>query len=133
MTYSEIIYDVDRGVATVTLNRPDRLNAWTPVMGGEMRAALIAARGNDSVRAVVLTGAGRGFCAGADMNSLSKISATGGTESRAFSPVDPDGRVDFQHPMAWLPAIDKPIIAAVRQHQPFGKQQPFESQRLVGW
>ena len=84
MTYSEIIYDVDRGVATVTLNRPDRLNAWTPIMGGEMRAAMIAARDNDSVRAIVLTGAGRGFSAGADMNSLGRISA-----------------------------IDKPIIAAV--------------------
>ena len=113
MTYSEIIYDVDRGVATVTLNRPDRLNAWTPIMGGEMRAAMIAARDNDSVRAIVLTGAGRGFCAGADMNSLGRISATGETESRAFSPVDPDGRIDFQHAMTWLPAIDKPIIAAV--------------------
>jgi enoyl-CoA hydratase/carnithine racemase len=44
MTYSEIIYEVNRGVATVTLNRPDRLNAWTPIMGGEMRAAMIAVR-----------------------------------------------------------------------------------------
>ena len=78
-----------------------------------MRAAMTAARDDEGVRAIVLTGAGRGFCAGADMNSLSKISATGGIESRAFSPVDPDGRVDFQHPMTWLPAIDKPVIAAV--------------------
>lgn len=113
MSYSEIQYEVDRGVATVTLNRPDRLNAWTPVMGGEMRDAMVTARADDAVRAIVLTGAGRGFCAGADMNSLTAISAAGETKARPFTPVDPAGRIDFHHPMTWLPSIDKPLIAAV--------------------
>ena len=113
MSYSEILFEVDRGVATITLNRPDRLNAWTPVMGGEMREAMAAASGDQNVRAIVLTGAGRGFCAGADMASLSEISAAGETQSRPFTAVDPNARADFQHPMTWLPAIEKPIIAAV--------------------
>jgi len=111
--YSEILYAVDRGVATVTLNRPARLNAWTPVMGRELREALGSAHEDEAVRAIVLTGAGRGFCAGADMGALSAISAAGGVEPRPFAPVDPDGRDDFKHPMTWMPATDKPIIAAV--------------------
>jgi len=113
MSYSEILFEVDRGVATITLNRPDRLNAWTPVMGNEMREAMVGASGEQNIRAIVLTGAGRGFCAGADMATLSEISAAGETPSRPFGVVDPNGRVDFQHPMTWLPAIEKPIIAAV--------------------
>ena len=113
MSYSEVLYAVDRGVATVTLNRPDRLNAWTPTMGRELREAMGSAREDQRVRAIVLTGAGRGFCAGADMASLSAISARGETGKVTFSPVDPAGRDDFKHPMTWLPAIDKPVIAAV--------------------
>lgn len=112
-TYKEIILVVENGVAVVTLNRPDRLNAWTPTMGEEIRNALLEARDSDDVRAIVLTGAGRGFCAGADMQSLSQLSGTGTSERRSFTPIDPAGRIDFQHPMTWFPAIDKPIIAAV--------------------
>ena len=113
MSYSEILYAVDRGVATVTLNRPDRLNAWTPTMGSEVRDAMVAADADDGVRAIVLTGAGRGFCAGADMANLSAISAGTARTPPPFSSVDPEARADFQHPMTWLPAIGKPIIAAV--------------------
>jgi enoyl-CoA hydratase/carnithine racemase len=113
MGYCEILYAVDRGVATVTLDRPERLNAWTPVMGAELRDAMVAAAGDPAVRAIVLTGAGRGFCAGADMSTLSEISAAGENEIRPVKPIDPQGRADFQHPMTWLPAIEKPVIAAV--------------------
>jgi enoyl-CoA hydratase/carnithine racemase len=67
MEFEQILTQVDDGVMTITLNRPDRLNAWTATMGGELTAAFDLADGDDDVRAVVITGAGRGFCAGADL------------------------------------------------------------------
>jgi len=57
MTFSEILFEVSDRIATVTLNRPDRLNAWTPTMGLEVREAMEQARSDDAVRAIVLTGA----------------------------------------------------------------------------
>src|SRR5258708_25303434 len=65
--YNEIRYEVADGVATVTLHRPDRLNAFTETMAGELVAAFDAADADDDVRVVLMTGAGRGFCAGADL------------------------------------------------------------------
>jgi len=67
MEFEQILMQVDDGVMTITLNRPDRLNAWTAMMGRELTAAFDLADGDDDVRAVVITGAGRGFCAGADL------------------------------------------------------------------
>ena len=67
MSYEQITAETADGVLTITLNRPDRLNAWTPTMGGELIAALDAADADDAVRAIIVTGAGRGFCAGADL------------------------------------------------------------------
>jgi enoyl-CoA hydratase/carnithine racemase len=67
--YEQIRYEVDDRVLTVTLNRPDRLNAYTSTMAGELIDAFDRADADDGVRAVVLTGAGRGFCAGADLGS----------------------------------------------------------------
>src|SRR4051794_41354166 len=67
MDFSEIRYDVADGVLTITLNRPDRLNAFTPTMMSELIAAFDAADEDDDVRAVIVTGEGRGFCAGADL------------------------------------------------------------------
>ncbi|RVX42906.1 enoyl-CoA hydratase/carnithine racemase [Nonomuraea polychroma] len=67
MPFSEIDYDVDDRVATITLNRPDRLNAFTFAMRGELIEAFDLADADDEVRAVVVTGAGRAFCAGADL------------------------------------------------------------------
>lgn len=69
MTYSTILYDVQDRIATLTLNRPDKLNAFTLTMCEEMCAAFDEADADDAVRAVVVTGAGRGFCAGADLSS----------------------------------------------------------------
>ena len=67
MSFEEITYEVADRVATVTLNRPERLNAYTPTMHGELVAAFDQADADDDVRAVIVTGAGRGFCAGADL------------------------------------------------------------------
>jgi enoyl-CoA hydratase/carnithine racemase len=68
MDYEQVRYEVAAGVATVTLDRPDRLNAFTPRMAAEIIDAYDRADGDDEVRAVVVTGAGRAFCAGADLS-----------------------------------------------------------------
>ena len=122
MGYQEITYDVKDRVATITLDRPDKLNAWTRVMEADVRRAMGEATRDEAVRVIVLTGAGRGFCAGADMGLLSGIA--GGTETvgaapsadlPARAPVPPEGsrRSDFRGPYAYFPAVPKPIIAAL--------------------
>ena len=68
----ETQYQVADRIAAITLDRPDILNAWTAVMEHEVRAAIAAAENDGNVRVIVLTGAGRGFCAGADMSLLSR-------------------------------------------------------------
>src|ERR1700739_4849795 len=77
MRNQETLYRVAGRVATITLNRPDKLNAWTVIMEGEVRAAIEEAEQDESVRVIVLTGAGRGFCAGADMSLLSTVAEKG--------------------------------------------------------
>ncbi|WP_337186332.1 crotonase/enoyl-CoA hydratase family protein [Phenylobacterium sp.] len=67
--FETLLYDVADGIATITLNRPDRLNAFTPKMMLDMIAAFDATDADDAVKAVIVTGAGRGFCAGADLGS----------------------------------------------------------------
>jgi enoyl-CoA hydratase/carnithine racemase len=69
MDFEQIRYEVADGVLTITLDRPDRLNAFTPTMQRELIAAFDAADADDDVRAVIVTGAGRGFCAGADLEA----------------------------------------------------------------
>jgi enoyl-CoA hydratase/carnithine racemase len=68
MDFEQIITETDEGIMTITLNRPERLNAWTAQMGHELRAAFDIADSDDEVRAIIVTGAGRGFCAGADLS-----------------------------------------------------------------
>ena len=117
MSYETILYDVRDGIATVTLNRPDKLNAWTRQMSHELRAAMHAASADGAVRGIILTGAGRGFCAGADMNLLSGISGgtAGGEETPEAFAVPPGGsqRADFRMPNAYFPSIPKPILGAI--------------------
>ncbi|MFZ5718632.1 MAG: enoyl-CoA hydratase-related protein [Pseudomonadota bacterium] len=68
MSYETLLYEHDGPVLTVTLNRPDKLNAYTAVMGAELTDAFRRADADDDVRVVIVTGAGRGFCAGADIS-----------------------------------------------------------------
>jgi enoyl-CoA hydratase/carnithine racemase len=68
--YETILYDVDEHIATITFNRPDKLNAVTPLMGHELRDAFQHAEGDDAVWTIIVTGAGRAFCAGADVEGV---------------------------------------------------------------
>jgi enoyl-CoA hydratase/carnithine racemase len=108
MSYTELLYAVTERVATITLNRPDRMNAWTPTMEAEFRVAIAAASADDEVRAIVVTGAGRGFCAGADMGRLQN-SAAGAAPLAA----PPSGEGNFDQRYSYLLAVPKPLIAAI--------------------
>ncbi|MBV9905436.1 MAG: enoyl-CoA hydratase/isomerase family protein, partial [Alphaproteobacteria bacterium] len=68
MSYQHITYEVKDRIATITLNRPDKLNAYTAIMGQELEDAFLTADDDDAVRVIIVTGAGRGFCAGADIS-----------------------------------------------------------------
>jgi enoyl-CoA hydratase/carnithine racemase len=118
-SYEEIIYQVDDPVATITLNRPHALNAWTDRMGLEVRHAVAAAERDPRVVGLVITGAGRGFCAGADMNRLSAVSAGTYTaealpEDLAADPGDPSFGDDLHlGTHTYLLSVPKPVIAAI--------------------
>lgn len=113
MKYQEVEYSVDNGVATVALNRPERLNAVSVQMYDEMRAALKEADEDESIRVIVLTGNGRGFCAGADTSRLTGIAAAGKTDSKQTIPFNPFVRGEFQDRYSFPPGMQKPVIAAV--------------------
>jgi enoyl-CoA hydratase/carnithine racemase len=100
MAYEQILYEIEAGVAVVTLNRPEKLNAMTAQMGAELEDAMAEADGDDDVRAVVITGAGRGFCAGADLGSGGRFGAGWG---------DSDRKMRRMLPMD----VRKPVIAAI--------------------
>jgi enoyl-CoA hydratase/carnithine racemase len=120
MPNQETLYAVANRVATITLNRPDKLNAWTAIMEREVRSAMEEAERDDNVRIIILTGAGRGFCAGADMSLLSSVAEHGVDERvreqalRGFGTSAAEGvRADFRKKYSYFPAIEKPTIAAI--------------------
>ena len=116
-TFSQIAYEIGDGVATITLNRPDRLNAFTTTMCREIVAAFDAADADDQVRVILLTGAGRGFCAGADLergaSTFNAKDAGRAAERADFDrigglPRDAGGVVSLR-----IAAARKPVIVAV--------------------
>jgi enoyl-CoA hydratase/carnithine racemase len=108
-----VLMDVSEGVAVLTLNRPERLNAWTPELQTRLFDHLDDCAGRPDVRAIVVTGAGRGFCAGADMQVLQAVGAGGtGGAGDATNGAGADSMPDerpVRHPLS----IPKPIIAAI--------------------
>lgn len=116
--YQDILYDVDGPTAVVTMNRPDNLNAFTQLMLAEIRHALATAERDPDVIGIVLTGAGRGFCAGMDMNALNTLSAGEGRGADDLSHLDanpgnPDMGPNFAPIYSHLLGLRKPLIAAV--------------------
>lgn len=109
--YQHLLLDTSEGIATVTLNRPDKLNAYTVDMGEEIVDAFAALQDDDAVRAVILTGAGRGFCAGVDLDHLKE--QAGATESSG--PRLGEERLVREFPLTLLD-YPKPVIAAINGH-----------------
>ena len=115
--YEQILYSVEEPAATITLNRPDRLNAWTDRMALEVKHAMAQAEADPRVVAIVLTGAGRGFCAGADLQGLSALSA--GSRERVAAdelsadPGDPEMDEGHRATYTYLTSLRKPVIAAI--------------------
>jgi len=109
--YQHILYEARDAIATITLNRPDRMNAWTPIMERDVRNAMETARDDDKVRVIVLTGAGRAFCAGADMDALKGLDPADIRRAENIPPFDMNRRADWQTRYGFYPSIPKPIIA----------------------
>ena len=108
MEFEEIRYEVADGVLLVTLDRPDRLNAFTGTMGRELIAAFDRADADDDVRAVIVTGAGRGFCAGADLGGGGETFDSSEFRGDGDVPRDLGGEVSLR-----IYASTKPVIAAI--------------------
>jgi enoyl-CoA hydratase/carnithine racemase len=116
MELKVVLYEVNDGIATITLHRPHRMNAWTGRMHTEYRWVLDRAEHDPAIRVIVLTGAGRAFCAGADAKALE-----GHVEKGRYDPGTPeelakpgfDVRPEFDVDFAYHFGISKPIIAAI--------------------
>ena len=118
--YEDVTYEARDGVAVISLNRPQALNAFTAAMGRGLKAAMADAVADSDVRVIVLTGTGRGFCAGADMNLLQKITPGGGAATVApeakhdfSSGLGPDVGPHYSGRFGYLLQARKPVIAAL--------------------
>lgn len=118
--YEEIEYEISAPAAIVRLNRPEKLNAFTYPMMEEFRHALARAEADESVTGIILTGAGRGFCAGMDMNALDQQADAGGVaqvgaprSTLRASPGDREMGPNFRSGFTYLMTIRKPIVAAI--------------------
>jgi enoyl-CoA hydratase/carnithine racemase len=110
MNYQQIRYEVRDRIATVTLSRPEHLNAWTDVMAEEVYQAMLAADADAAVRVIVLTGAGRAFCAGGDVTGF-KASDPRQLIEKLPRSYDFSRRPDYQSRATYFPSLSKPIIA----------------------
>lgn len=124
MSYEDLTYEVKDRVGLLTLNRPDKLNAWTGAMEKSIKRAMASAVDDDEVRVIVVTGAGRGFCAGADMGLLQAIKpdqpqareyATAAREENFnfAGGLGPDVGPHFGGRFGYLMQVKKPVIAAI--------------------
>ena len=118
--YEEILYEISGPVATICFNRPERLNAFTYIMMDELRHALAQAEKEKQVIGIVLTGAGKGFSAGMDMNALDEQANAGEVANKKdkrvhlnAEPGDPNMGEDFRIAFTYLMSIRKPLIAAI--------------------
>ena len=118
VAYQHILYETEGPVATITMNRPDQLNALTGLMQAEIRHALDQSERNPEVIGTVLTGAGRGFCAGVDMNDLSDMSDAGkrtgsSNDELKVDPGNPDNDPNYKSSPTYFLGLRKPLVAAI--------------------
>ena len=116
--YEHILYEIDGRVATITMNRPDTLNALTSLMQAEIRHALDTSERNEEVIGTILTGAGRGFCSGVDMTELSELSKAGKRSGSSFDhlkadPGNPDNDPNYKSSPGYFIGLRKPLVAAI--------------------
>jgi enoyl-CoA hydratase/carnithine racemase len=108
--FTQIIYEKSDRIATITLNRPQVLNAYTATMGAEIRRALLGADTDDEVGATIVTGAGRAYCAGADMADLASRAGAHGEDERPVSAPSEDVPPNL---FSYMQALRKPVIGAL--------------------
>jgi enoyl-CoA hydratase/carnithine racemase/RimJ/RimL family protein N-acetyltransferase len=108
MEFEQITTEMSDHVLTITLNRPERLNAWTQTMSGELFTAFDQADADDEVRVVIVTGAGRGFCAGADLERGGETFTKRDHQDPGTTPRDAGGRLTLR-----IFDMTKPVIAAI--------------------
>jgi enoyl-CoA hydratase/carnithine racemase len=123
MEFTEILVSTKNSITTITLNRPDKLNAWTPIMANEVKRAIEGAGDDKNCKCIIVTGAGRGFCAGADMGGLKDRADGGGKkpievdmhikEYTHDSDYGPDISKEFSGRFAYMYNCPKPIIAMI--------------------
>src|SRR5882724_1309921 len=116
MAYEQVLYEIADRVASVTLNRPEKLNAWTMRLGAEVRHAMLRADRDPGVRAIVVTGAGKGYCAGADMDMLQGLGRGSGLDAipdELHVELDPSLPEEFRGEYSYPLGLAKPVIAAV--------------------
>jgi enoyl-CoA hydratase/carnithine racemase len=109
MSFETVLVSHADGVATITLNRPERMNAWNAQLAGELSRALDEADAEDAVRAIVITGAGRAFCAGADLDAGGDTFDDQANAARAE-------RAQDRQPLRLPYELRKPVIAAINGH-----------------
>ncbi|HJU10801.1 MAG TPA: enoyl-CoA hydratase-related protein [Candidatus Binataceae bacterium] len=110
MAFETLLYDVADKIATITLNRPAKLNAYTPEMGHEIVDAMRRAEADPAVRVVILTGAGRAFCAGADISSFDRNIRTRDAGAQPHSSAGREAMADYPHLMR---TMSKPSLVAI--------------------
>ncbi|MFE9741309.1 crotonase/enoyl-CoA hydratase family protein [Streptomyces sp. NPDC006477] len=120
MTWTTLHHRIDDGVLTVTLDRPDRLNAFTPTMAGELERTFTEVNENDDVRAVVVTGAGKAFCAGMDLGSDGNVFGLDESRTPTLADMSDLNSPDIRHVRDTggrvtlaIHACRKPVIAAI--------------------
>lgn len=111
--FEQIKVDMDGGIAVVRMNRPDRMNALTRVLERELREAMEALAKDKDVRVILLTGEGRAFCAGMDMQELETLPPEDIRDASLTTSFDMNRRADYQGRYNYFPAIPKPVISVV--------------------
>jgi enoyl-CoA hydratase/carnithine racemase len=113
MNYQQIQSTLDGATAVIILDRPERMNALTKVLEADLRDAIEQAGRDPEIRAIVLTGAGRAFCAGMDMDELEVLPPEDIRAEQWMRPYDMNRRADYQTRYSYFPAAPKPIICAI--------------------
>ncbi len=111
MDFNDTTYQKSERIATITYNRPEKMNAWTPRMFEELRQALEDADNDLNVGAIILTGAGRAYCSGADMGGLNRMAQA--ADQPASAPESAQLEADGMGRFAFMLSLKKPIIAAI--------------------